>query len=139
MSMRRKVVTACVMLLVCSSAARAADYVAMSGKELYGRFCASCHGVEGRGDGPVAESLNVETPDLTLIARRAGGVFPRENVLRIIDGRHIIGAHGLRTMPVWGEDLARVELGSPDQENAARLIIERLADHVALLQKPAQN
>jgi mono/diheme cytochrome c family protein len=137
--MRHELATACVMLLALAPAARADDYVAMSGKELFGRFCASCHGADGRGDGPVAASLSVETPDLTLLARRAGNVFPRENVVRIIDGRHIVGAHGSRTMPVWGEDLGRVELGSPDQEKAARLIIERLADYVGLLQKPAPD
>jgi len=130
---------ACVVLLASGAVAHAADYVAMSGKELYERFCASCHGIEGRGDGPVAASLNVETPDLTLVARRAGGTFPRESVLRIIDGRQIVGAHGARTMPVWGEDLSRIELGTPDQERAARLVMERLADYVGSLQKRAPN
>jgi mono/diheme cytochrome c family protein len=123
------------MLLGCASAAHAADYVAMSGKELYARFCASCHGAEGRGDGPVAASLKVEVPDLTRVARRAGGMYPRDAVLRIIDGRHILGAHGARTMPVWGEDLSSIEIGSPGQEKAARLVMERLADYVGTLQK----
>ncbi|HEY0682256.1 MAG TPA: cytochrome c [Steroidobacter sp.] len=126
-----------VALLGWNVAAGAADYVGMSGQELYVRFCASCHGVKGRGDGPVANSLKVEVPDLTLIARRAKGVYPRDRIERIIDGRHIIGAHGSRTMPVWGEDFSRLELGSPDAERATRLIIVRLADYVWLLQKPA--
>lgn len=130
-------------LLMCSMAvfgwsgtACAADYVAMSGKDLYGRFCASCHGVTGRGDGPVASSFKVEVPDLTLIARRAGGVYPRERIERIIDGRHIFAAHGTRTMPVWGEDFGRLELGNPDAERSTRLIMQRLADYVWQLQKP---
>jgi mono/diheme cytochrome c family protein len=108
----------------------------MSGKELYGRFCASCHGATGRGDGPVASSFKVEVPDLTLIARRAQGEYPRDRIEKIIDGRFIIGAHGNRTMPVWGEDLSRLEIGNPDAERATRLIIGRLADYVWLLQKP---
>jgi mono/diheme cytochrome c family protein len=124
-----------VTLLGCASAVHAADYVAMSGKELYARFCASCHGSEGRGDGPVAASLKVEVPDLTLVAHRAGGTYPRNQVLRIIDGRYIVGAHGSRTMPVWGEDLSSIEIGSPDQEKAAQLVMERLADYVGTLQK----
>jgi len=118
------------------STAWSADYVAMSGKDLYERFCSSCHGAEGRGNGPVAGSFKVEVPDLTLIARRAGNVYPRERVIRIIDGRHIIGAHGSRTMPVWGEDLSRLEIGNPDAERATRIVIDRLADYVAQLQKP---
>lgn len=114
----------------------AADYVAMSGKDLYGRFCASCHGATGRGDGPVASSFKVEVPDLTLIARRAHGSYPRDRIERIIDGRFIVGAHGSRTMPVWGEDFSRLELGNPDAERGTRVIIQRLADYVWLLQKP---
>jgi len=133
----RNVSLICAMtLLGWQSAAGAADYVAMSGQELYGRFCASCHGATGRGDGPVASSFKVEVPDLTLIARRAGGAYPRDRIERIIDGRYIIGAHGNRTMPVWGEDLSRLELGNPDAEQSTRLIIQRLAEYVWRLQKP---
>jgi mono/diheme cytochrome c family protein len=118
---------------------QAADYVAMSGQELYSRFCASCHGISGRGDGPVAKSIRVEVPDLTLVTRRAGGKYPRERIAQIIDGRHIIGAHGTRTMPVWGEDLSRLEIGNPDAERASRAVIEKLADHLGLLQKPTSD
>lgn len=122
-------------LLSIAGAAHSADYVAMSGKELYERFCASCHGESGRGDGRVAASLKTEVPDLTLIARRAKGSYPRDRIVRIIDGRHVIGAHGTRTMPVWGEDFSRLELGNPDAERATRIVIVRLADYVWLLQK----
>jgi mono/diheme cytochrome c family protein len=134
-----KRVIACVVLLTCSSGLHAKDYPAMSGKELYVRFCASCHGFDGRGDGPVAASLIVKTPDLTRLLRRAGGTYPRETVLRVIDGRQIVGAHGSRTMPVWGEQLSRIEFGAPDQKKAARLVMERIADYVGALQKPAPN
>jgi mono/diheme cytochrome c family protein len=133
----------CIALLTASLAlsgtAQAADYVAMSGKELYARFCSSCHGATGRGDGPVAGEFKVEVPDLTLIARRAKGTYPRDRIVRIIDGRHIIGAHGSRTMPVWGEDFSRLELGNPDAERSTRVVIDRLADYVWLLQKPAPD
>lgn len=124
-------------LLGWNVAANAADYVEMSGQELYVRFCASCHGVTGRGDGPVADSFKVEVPDLTLIARRAKGAYPRDRIERVIDGRHIIAAHGTRTMPVWGEEFGRAEVGNPDAERSTRLIILRLADYVWLLQRPA--
>jgi mono/diheme cytochrome c family protein len=116
--------------------AQAADYASMSGDELYLRFCAACHGSNGHGDGPVASSLKGEVPDLTLMARRAGGTFPRERVVRIIDGRHIIGAHGTRTMPLWGEDLGRLELGNPEAERVTRTVLDKLADYLAGLQKP---
>lgn len=133
MSGKLSFVVACLTL---SSLAHATDYVSMSGKQLYERFCASCHGVEGRGDGPVSASLAVEVPDLTLIARRAGGKYPRERIIRVIDGRHLFAAHGSRTMPVWGDDLSRLEVGDPNAERSTRIIIDRLADYVWLLQKP---
>jgi mono/diheme cytochrome c family protein len=124
-----------VSLLLCASPALSADYVQMSGQDLYLRFCAACHGAEGRGDGPVAASFKVEVPDLTLIARRSRGLYPRERVARIIDGRYIFAAHGARTMPVWGEDLSRLEMGNPEAERATRIVIDRLADYVWQLQK----
>jgi mono/diheme cytochrome c family protein len=126
-------------LMVCcigwTNCAWSADYVAMSGQDLYRRFCASCHGVEGHGDGPVAASLRVEVPDLTRTASR-GSTDARDRIVRIIDGRYIVGAHGTRVMPVWGEDLARLEIGNPDAERTAQVIIGRLADYVNGLQQP---
>jgi mono/diheme cytochrome c family protein len=112
----------------------AADYLAMSGQQLYERFCASCHGLEGRGDGPVAQTFSSKVPDLTLIARRHGGEFQRDWVERTIDGRHKIGAHGAYRMPVWGEDFSRAEIGNPDAERATRTIIARLVDYLETLQ-----
>lgn len=124
-------------LLVCnSSLAFAADDVGRSGKELYERYCASCHGTSGRGDGPISRSLSVEVPDLTRYAQRHGQFFERELVERIIDGRHVIAAHGARTMPVWGEAFSTARLGDPDAERATRLQIARLADYVWQLQRP---
>jgi mono/diheme cytochrome c family protein len=138
--MRRSLQLAIIAALpLLASNARSADYVALSGQELYVRFCASCHGATGRGDGPVAKSLRVEVPDLALIATRAGGKFPRERVVRIIDGRHIIGAHGSRTMPVWGEDLSRIEIGNPEAERTSRTVMERLAEFVGTLQRPSRE
>lgn len=122
-----------------SGSACGADYVSMDGKALYERFCASCHGASGRGDGPVAASFKVEVPDLTLITRRAGGAYPRDRIARIIDGRHVLAAHGTRTMPVWGEDLSMYAIGDPDAERGTRIIIERLADYVRLLQRTAPD
>ncbi len=114
----------------------AEDPVTLSGKQLYERYCAACHGVQGRGDGPVAGSFRIEVPDLTRIARRHGGKYPRDLVERIIDGRHILGAHGTRTMPVWGEDFSRQRIGDPNAEEATRTITLRLADYLWLLQRP---
>jgi len=124
--------------LIGSAPAFAADYLAMSGKQLYWRFCAACHGEQGKGDGPVAPMFSAKVPDLTMIAR-ANGSFTRERLVQIVDGRSVVGAHGSRTMPVWGEDFSRAYIGDPDAERASRIIIERLADYVWSLQQPASQ
>lgn len=128
-------VTGLMLLGTVAGPVHASEFLLMSGKELYGRFCTSCHGDEGRGDGPVARFLNVEVPDLTLIARRQGGKYPYERIEKIIDGRFIIGAHGTRTMPVWGEELGRAQLGDPKAEEVTRTAVERLSDYLWTIQK----
>ncbi len=35
------------------------------GKETYAKFCATCHGATGKGDGPGAAALNPKPRDLT--------------------------------------------------------------------------
>ena len=75
------------------------------GADVFLRRCASCHGEDGRGDGPAAGALRVPPADLTRIAARRGGSFPKGEIARFIDGRFSIEAHGSREMPVWGERL----------------------------------
>jgi mono/diheme cytochrome c family protein len=72
------------------------------GSRLFRAHCASCHGVTARGNGPLAENLRRPVPDLTKYTARNGGVFPRERVYRIVDGRDV-PSHGDREMPVWGD------------------------------------
>lgn len=64
--------------------------------------CMSCHGVDGRGDGPDAGRLSKPPADLTRITQANGGVFPEKRVREMIDGRADVAAHGMRDMPVWG-------------------------------------
>jgi mono/diheme cytochrome c family protein len=80
---------------------------AASGDYLFRTYCASCHGASARGDGPLADSMRTRPADLTEIAKRNKGVFPREQVFRIIDGRQPVKGHGGSDMPVWGDVFAR--------------------------------
>jgi mono/diheme cytochrome c family protein len=81
---------------------RADQVLAEMGSELYLQYCASCHGVDGQGRGPVAGALKVRPADLTRIAVRREGIFPDGEVARFIDGRFVPASHGTRDMPVWG-------------------------------------
>lgn len=118
--------------VVAFEAVTLADY---SGEELFERFCASCHGVGARGDGPVSRSLNVVVPDLTSIALRYGE-FPAMRIRDIVDGRGIdTGAHGTRTMPVWGYEFWVEEGADITAQNAVRDAINRLVEYVRSLQR----
>jgi mono/diheme cytochrome c family protein len=83
-----------------------------SGATLFDDYCKTCHGVRGTGDGPLAKLLRKQPADLTLLARRNGGVFSPEMVTRIIDGRKPLGGHGGGDMPVWGEAFANTAEGA---------------------------
>ncbi len=72
------------------------------GQAEYRSACASCHGNDGKGKGPVANQLKSPPSDLTLLAKKNGGVFPINAVYEIVDGRKEIPGHGSRDMPVWG-------------------------------------
>ena len=73
------------------------------GRTLYLRYCASCHGRSGRGDGPVAPALGQKPIDLTQLATQHGGTFSFVDVCEAIDGTRSVRAHGVSEMPVWGE------------------------------------
>ena len=73
--------------------------------------CAMCHGESGHGDGWLAEFLIQRPAVLTQIKKKNGGVFPREQVARMIDGRTDVKLHGPRAMPIWG-DIYKSEIES---------------------------
>ena len=72
------------------------------GKAEYQSGCASCHGVDAKGNGPVSKDLKTRPADLTVLAKKNNGVFPVNAVYKIIDGREPIAGHGTREMPIWG-------------------------------------
>jgi len=72
------------------------------GKWEFQSSCASCHGADGKGKGPVSEQLKVPPPDLTMLAKKNNGVFPTNAVYETIDGLQRMPAHGSREMPIWG-------------------------------------
>ncbi len=87
---------------------------AQTGDYLFRTYCAACHGTSARGDGPLADSMRRRPANLAEIAKRNKGVFPAEEMLRVIDGRQPVKGHGGPDMPVWGDVFARsVEGGDP--------------------------
>jgi mono/diheme cytochrome c family protein len=103
--------------------------------------CASCHGAEGKGNGPVSGQLKVPPPDLTVLAKKNNGVFPVSRVYEIIDGRQQVMAHGTRDMPIWGFQYSleqRVQ-GHPataiDPDAIVRMRILSIIDYLSRIQQ----
>lgn len=93
----RLFITALLSILATGGAAQDTD----TGADFFQYFCASCHGVDAKGDGPMAPVLLVQPADLTTLSARYGGDFPLERVAARIDGRDPIVSHGSE-MPVFG-------------------------------------
>jgi len=72
-----------------------------AGAELYRIHCATCHGIEGTGQGPMAGVLVIKPANLAELAASNGGEFPVGRVVKRIDGRDPLVSHG-SPMPVYG-------------------------------------
>ena len=101
-----------------------------SGAYLYRVFCVACHGEYGKGDGPVSDTLRQTVPDLTLLSRAPGGVFPRERVLKALQTGGPTAAHVPGGMPTWSEAFARLE----PRKGTAQKRLQALVDHIETLQ-----
>lgn len=135
-------IAAGMVLAAFSGAAPAADKLIDVGKGEYNAACASCHGLQGFGDGPAADQMKTKVPDITGLAKANNGVFPFDRVYRIIDGREDIKeAHGSREMPIWGLAFRRQSsiyydtYPVTDTESSARSRILALTEYVYRLQR----
>ena len=106
------------------------------GEELYLELCAVCHGKGGMGDGPAASALKNALPDLTGLAEKNDGKFPRQEVEDSITGKSRVVSHGTIDMPIWGQAFEGVR---PDwkmfrREALARQRIYNLTEYLATIQ-----
>jgi mono/diheme cytochrome c family protein len=79
-----------------------------AGRGSYMRYCAVCHGTDGKGDGPYAPLLTKKPADLTMLSKDNNGVVPAPRVTQVLTfGTNTnpspYPAHGTRDMPVWGK------------------------------------
>lgn len=116
-----------------AAAAPLSDAAMQGARHDYQKYCASCHGNEGRGDGPVAQAMKAMPADITLLSMNNDGTFPAERVRAVIDGRADVAAHGPRAMPVWGEELYVSDEGAGQAQAQSR--IDALTFYVQSLQK----
>jgi mono/diheme cytochrome c family protein len=104
---------------------------AASGKEMYNSYCASCHGMTGKGDGPAASAMKSPVPDLTMLTKSHGGTFPALQVKQSIEGDTEVAAHGSKDMPVWGPVFSRM---SQQSTGEIQQRLHNLTDYVESLQ-----
>ena len=119
------------------------------GKSEFQSSCASCHGTDAKGKGPVSDQLKIPPPDLTMLAKNNNGVFPTNAVYETIYGLKTIPAHGTREMPIWGYrfypmtnlphdvDLSYWKMFGPDQSSdvVVRTRILAVVDYLSRIQQ----
>ncbi len=98
---------------------------------MYKAYCASCHGLDGKGSGPAATALKTKLPDLTTLAKNNGGKFPSDHVSQVIVGESLVVAHGNQQMPVWGPAFLSI-----DQRDHSVVLLraKNLTDYIEKLQ-----
>lgn len=139
-SQMKKLAMSSILCLILGAAANVrADNVA-EGRAYYLRYCASCHGQNADGLGPVGSALKVHPPDLRRLSERYGTPLPANRLEQYIDGRAMVTVHGSRTMPVWGRRFEEVwtakRAGEPEMKDQIGRIVEYL-DSIQLAGHPA--
>src|SRR5208282_3134411 len=104
----------------------AGDDVA-DGHRYFVRYCASCHGTDALGDGPVAKSLATPPANLRKLGDKYGMPLPAHRIAELIDGRDTARAHGTHAMPVWGERLYEVGHGEQGEVGIGAVIAKIIA------------
>ncbi len=112
------------------------------GEEEFRISCVSCHGLDGKGHGPMTEFLKLQPSNLTLLAKNNGGQypalkpgqFPFYQVFQMIDGRTLVSGHGDRDMPIWGNRYLIQEGEKYGPMGAEKVIRERILELVRYVQ-----
>lgn len=104
----------------------------VKGPDLFRAYCASCHGVDAKGNGPAAPALKAKVPDLTVLAKNNGGRFPDARVRKAIMGDDVIASHGSREMPIWGPIFHQIE----EDIDRGNVRLDNLAKYLESIQVP---
>ena len=102
-----------------------------SGKETFVEYCASCHGLDGKGRGPVASALKSPPTDLTTLAKNNEGKYPAGFVSAVLKFGRNLSAHGSQDMPVWG---SRFKMIDPVNDPTGQRHVDDIVAYIATLQ-----
>lgn len=126
----KNLLAAAVVVTLSSLPTQAQDVEA--GAALYDLHCATCHGLAGRGNGPLAPALLLQPSVLRTLAQRKGS-FPMERVVSRIDGRDPLVSHG-SPMPVYGPFFEGAQVSIETEDGGTIETSKPVADLVAYLQ-----
>jgi mono/diheme cytochrome c family protein len=105
-----------------------------NGKQMYTSYCATCHGLDGRGHGATAALLQARPADLSVLSRNNHGVYPARHVESVLDFGVETTGHGSKTMPAWGPMLEKLDHISNANDEMEALRISNLTRYVETLQ-----
>jgi mono/diheme cytochrome c family protein len=103
------------------------------GKQMFESYCAACHGLDGRGNGPTAGALKVAPANLAQLSKNNKGVYPETRIVAVLKFGTENPAHGSKAMPVWGPTLRTMD-GRQGGDEKQLLRISNLVKYVATLQ-----
>jgi mono/diheme cytochrome c family protein len=106
---------------------------ASNGKQMYVNYCAPCHGVDGKGQGPVASALKKQPANLALLSKNNRGRFPSTHIMSVLEFGAANPSHGTAQMPVWGPMLGHMD-ASNAENNVSLLRISNLSQYLQSLQ-----
>ena len=103
------------------------------GRGMYANYCAGCHGVAGKGDGPAAPVFKRQPTDLTFLATNNGGKFPTTSVRYTLKFGPNAPAHGKIQMPIWNNIFREMDWHSLD-DSIPQIRINVLTEYLKTLQ-----
>jgi mono/diheme cytochrome c family protein len=102
-----------------------------SGQQMYAGYCAPCHGVDGKGHGPVASALKNPPTDLTVLKKNNNGRYPDTHIVAVMQFGTDVQAHGSNEMPVWGPILGKMNTTNAQDK---QLRISNLSRYIESIQ-----
>jgi mono/diheme cytochrome c family protein len=103
----------------------------VEGRDNFVEYCAVCHGLFAKGDGPAAPAMKAKVPDLTILAQKTGGKLNKLAMQDTIVGtKKQTPAHGSVDMPIWGPVFRSMNA----DPNIAKLRVQNLVDYIESIQ-----
>lgn len=105
------------------------------GSELFHFYCANCHGEDAKGRA-ATPAMRTPSTDLTQLAAKRGGAFPREAVRALLaKGPGKSASHGTTDMPVWGAIFRAFD----KNDTMADVRIDNLVSYIESMQTTAKQ